>query len=81
LYFTLIMSGLKAAATAEDLFGTLMATGFITMIATQFFLNLGVTLGLMPITGVPLPLMSYGGSSLLSTFVSIGLLLNIRLRR
>lgn len=81
LYFVLIMSGLKTAATAEDYFGTILATGFIAMIATQFFLNLGVTLGLMPITGVPLPLMSYGGSSLLSTFIAIGLLLNIRLRR
>jgi len=81
LYFILIMSGLKTAATAEDYFGTLLATGFIAMITTQFFLNLGVTLGLMPITGVPLPLMSYGGSSLISTFISVGLLLNIRLRR
>jgi len=81
LYFTLIMNGLKAAAIADDLFGTLMATGIVTMIATQVFLNLGVTLGLMPITGVPLPFMSYGGSSLLATFICIGLLLNIRLRR
>jgi rod shape determining protein RodA len=81
LYFTLIMNGLKAAAIADDLFGTLLATGIVTMIATQVFLNLGVTLGLMPITGVPLPLMSYGGSSLLATFTCVGLLLNIRLRR
>jgi rod shape determining protein RodA len=81
LYFVLIMNGLKAATIADDLFGILLATGIVTMIATQVFLNLGVTLGLMPITGVPLPLMSYGGSSLLSTFICIGLLLNIRLRR
>jgi len=81
LYFTLIMNGLKAATIADDLFGILLATGIVTMIATQVFLNLGVTLGLMPITGVPLPLMSYGGSSLLATFICIGLLLNIRLRR
>ena len=75
------MNGLKAATVADDLFGILLATGIVTMIATQVFLNLGVTLGLMPITGVPLPLMSYGGSSLLATFICIGLLLNIRLRR
>ncbi len=81
LYFTLIMNGLKAAAIADDLFGVLLATGMVTMIATQMFLNLGVTLGLMPITGVPLPLVSYGGSSLFATFVSIGLLLNVRLKR
>jgi rod shape determining protein RodA len=81
LYFTLIMNGLKAATMADDLFGMLLATGIVTMIATQMFLNLGVTLGLMPITGVPLPLVSYGGSSLFATFISIGLLLNVRLRR
>ena len=81
LYFTLIMNGLKAATMADDLFGMLLATGMVTMIATQMFLNLGVTLGLMPITGVPLPLVSYGGSSLFATFISIGLLLNVRLRR
>jgi rod shape determining protein RodA len=81
LYFTLIMNGLKAAAIADNLFGVLLATGIVTMITTQMFLNLGVTLGLMPITGVPLPLISYGGSSLFATFVSIGLLLNVRLRR
>jgi len=81
LYFTLIMNGLKAAAIADDLFGVLLATGLVTMMATQMFLNLGVTLGLMPITGVPLPLISYGGSSLFATFISIGLLLNVRLKR
>jgi len=51
------------------------------MIATQIFLNLGMTIGYMPITGVPLPLMSYGGSSLVATFISIGLMINVRLKR
>jgi rod shape determining protein RodA len=81
LYFILIMSGLKAADRADDPFGALLATGLIAMIATQMFMNIGMTLGLMPITGVPLPLMSYGGSSLISTFISIGLLINVRLKR
>jgi len=81
LYFTLIMNGLKAAARADDTFGTLLATGIVAMIATQVFLNIGVTIGLMPVTGIPLPLMSYGGSSLFTTFISIGLLLNVRLKR
>ena len=81
LYFVLVMMGLKAADRADDVFGSLLAVGIVAMIVTQIFLNIGMTLGLMPITGVPLPLMSYGGSSLLATFVSIGLLLNVRLKR
>jgi rod shape determining protein RodA len=81
LYFVLIARGLKTADRADDTFGALLAIGLVTMIATQAFMNLGMTLGIMPITGVPLPLMSYGGSSLFATFISIGLLLNIRLKR
>jgi rod shape determining protein RodA len=81
LYFVLITRGLKAADRADDTFGALLATGIVAMITTQVFMNVGMTLGLMPITGVPLPLMSYGGSSLLATYVSIGLLLNVRLKR
>ena len=81
LYFVLIMRGLKAVDRADDVFGSLIATGMVAMIATQVFMNIGMTLGLMPITGVPLPLMSYGGSSLLATFIAIGLLLNVRLKR
>lgn len=81
LYFVLIMGGLKAISRADDTFGALLGTGIVAMITTQVFLNIGMTLGLMPITGVPLPLMSYGGSSLLATFISVGLLLNVRLKR
>lgn len=81
LYFTIIMNGLKAAAKANDFFGTLLATGIVAMLTTQIVLNLGVTLGLMPVTGVPLPLMSYGGSSLFTTFLSIGILLNVSMKR
>ncbi len=80
-YFVLIARGLKAADRADDVFGTLLAIGIVAMIATQVFMNVGMTLGLMPITGVPLPLMSYGGSSLFATFISVGLLLNVRLKR
>lgn len=81
LYLILIANGLKAIARADDSFGALLATGLVAMITTQVFLNLGMTVGFMPITGVPLPLMSYGGSSLVSTFISIGLILNVRLKR
>jgi rod shape determining protein RodA len=75
------MRGIKAADKADDPFGTLLAIGIVAMITTQVFMNIGMTLGLMPITGVPLPLMSYGGSSLFATYASIGLLLNVRLKR
>ncbi len=81
LYFIILARGIKAADRADDTFGTLLAIGLVAMIATQVFMNIGMTLGLMPITGVPLPLMSYGGSSLLATYISIGLLLNVRLKR
>lgn len=81
LYFVLIMRGIKAADKADDTFGTLLAIGIVAMITTQVFMNIGMTLGLMPITGVPLPLMSYGGSSLFATYAAIGLLLNVRLKR
>lgn len=81
LYFILLTRGIRAADKADDSFGTLLATGLVAMIATQLFMNIGMALGLMPITGVPLPLMSYGGSSLLATYMSIGLLLNVRLKR
>lgn len=80
-YFVLLARGIKAADKADDVFGALLAIGLVAMIATQMFMNIGMTLGLMPITGVPLPLMSYGGSSLLATYISIGLLLNVRLKR
>ncbi len=72
------MNGLKIAARADEPFGALLATGITAMIMTQVFLNIGVTLGLVPVTGLPLPLMSYGGSSLFTTFISIGLLLNVK---
>jgi rod shape determining protein RodA len=53
----------------------------VTMLAAQIFLNIGMTVGLVPIIGLPLPLMSYGGSSLVMTFLCLGLLMNVRMRR
>ncbi|MBD3181930.1 rod shape-determining protein RodA [Candidatus Poribacteria bacterium] len=81
LFLTLITRCLKAAYKADDDFGALLATGITAMIITQVFMNIGMTVGMMPITGVPLPLMSYGGSSLVATFISVGLILNVRLKR
>jgi cell division protein FtsW len=69
--------GLRIAMRAEDSFGSFVAIGLTTMIAAQAFVNMSVVLGLMPTKGIPLPLVSAGGSSLLNSLVGIGVLLNI----
>ena len=81
LYYIVIWRGLRIAATARDRFGSLIATGVTAMIAFHILVNVGMTLGVMPVTGIPLPFMSYGGSSLITNMVGIGLLLNVHLRR
>jgi rod shape determining protein RodA len=71
----------RAAATARDLFGTLVCVGVLCMFVFQIFENIGMTMGIMPITGIPLPFVSYGGSSTLAAFAGIGLVLNVGMRR
>jgi len=71
----------RAAALAKDPTGTLICVGVLAMLTFQIFENVGMTMGIMPITGIPLPLMSYGGSSTLATFGGIGLVLNVHMRR
>jgi rod shape determining protein RodA len=65
---------------AKNLFGTLIAGGILSMLMFQVFVNVGMTIGIMPITGVPLPLMSYGGSSVVVTFIALGLLQSIHVQ-
>jgi rod shape determining protein RodA len=65
---------------SKNLFGTLIAGGILGMLMFQIFVNVGMTNGIMPVTGVPLPLMSYGGSSVLVTFMAIGLLQSIHIQ-
>ena len=77
----LLWRGLRIAAVARDPFGVLLAAGVVTMLAFQAFVNMGMTIGIMPITGIPLPLVSYGGSSLVATFLAVGLLENVHMRR
>ena len=69
--------GFKIANTAPDRFSMLLATGITTWIVAQAFINIAVNVGLMPVTGITLPLVSYGGSSILSTLIGIGILINI----
>lgn len=81
LYLLLIMRGLDTARKAKDDFGRLLALGITFMFSIYFFVNIGMTLGIMPVVGIPLPFMSYGGTALLSNYISIGVLINIRTRR
>ena len=77
LFVLLIIRGILIAIQAPDQFGTLMATGIVTLIAIESIFNLGVVTALLPVTGVPLPLISYGGTALVFKLVSLGILLNI----
>jgi rod shape determining protein RodA len=77
LYALLIWRTLRILTMAKNLFGTVIAGGILAMLMFQIFVNVGMTIGIMPVTGVPLPLFSYGGSSVLVTFISLGLLQSI----
>jgi rod shape determining protein RodA len=77
LYALLISRALRVLVMAKDLFGSLIAAGVAAMLMFQVFVNVGMTVGIMPITGVTLPLMSYGGSSVIATLLSVGLLQSI----
>jgi rod shape determining protein RodA len=77
LYALLIWRALRVLVMSKDLFGSLVAAGVAAMLMFQVFVNVGMTIGIMPITGVTLPLMSYGGSSVITTLLAVGLLQSI----
>ncbi|MGC2374872.1 MAG: rod shape-determining protein RodA [Solirubrobacteraceae bacterium] len=77
LYALLIWRTLRILTMAKDLFGSLVAAGVVAMLMFQVFVNVGMSIGIMPITGVTLPLMSYGGSSVITTLLAVGLLQSI----
>ena len=76
-YIVLLYGGILAMLAARDKFGFLLAAGIVGMFAFHIIVNVGMTIGIMPITGIPLPFMSYGGSAVLTNFAAIGILLNI----
>lgn len=80
-YLALILRGFDTSRKAKDEFGSLLALGITSMFAIYFFVNIGMTLGMMPVVGVPLPFMSYGGTALFANFIAAGVLINIRTRR
>jgi len=81
LYFILLWRALNIMSASEDMTGRIIAAGIVGMFLFHVFVNIGMTLGIMPVTGVPLPLFSYGGSSMISNLMAIGLLEGISMRR
>lgn len=81
LYAVILFSGLRIAANARDRLGMLLATGVVAMLFFHVFINVGMTIGLMPVTGLPLPLLSYGGSFVLASMTALGLLQNVWIHR
>ncbi len=81
LYGVVLLGGLGVALTARERYGAFVAVGICAMIFWQVFENIGMVTGLLPITGITLPLMSYGGSSMVSVMLGIGLLVNVSMRR
>lgn len=81
LYGFFIYRGVRIAVESKDMFGTLLAVGVVSMFAFHIFVNVGMTIAIMPITGLPLPLFSYGGSNMMANLIAIGILLNVYMRR
>jgi len=81
LYFIVLMRLIHNAQTAPDRAGTFVVMGVVAVLAFHILVNVGMVVGFMPVTGIPLPLMSYGGSSVLFTFLALGMVMNIRMRR
>jgi rod shape determining protein RodA len=81
LYGTILFTGIRIASQARDRLGRLLAVGIVTLLFSHVFINIGMNIRIMPVTGVPLPLLSYGGSSVLGSLIAMGLLQNIYIYR
>ena len=81
LFVLFSLRGLKIAGEAKDPFGGLLATGIVIIITAQMFVNIGGMTGILPLTGIPLPFVSHGGTALFITLVEIGIILNISNKR
>ena len=80
LFAVLLLRGIAIARQCDDLFGMLVCAGVVSWFAFETFENIGMTLGIMPVAGIPLPFVSYGGSSMFASFIAVGLVENVRLR-
>ncbi len=81
LFYVFVFRGIRIAMKSKDMLGTLLATGIVSMIVFHLLVNVGMAAGIMPITGIPLPFFSYGGSSMLANMLGVGILLDVYLRR
>jgi rod shape determining protein RodA len=81
LYFLILVRLIESARQAPDIPGSLIIMGVVAVMLFQIVVNIGMVVGMMPVTGIPLPMMSYGGSSILFSFLSLGIVMNIRMRR
>ena len=81
VFAVLLWRGLRIVAMSRDTFGMLVAAGVVAVFAFQLFINVGMAIGIMPVTGLPLPFVSYGGTSLIASLTMVGLLLNVHMRR
>ncbi len=81
MFISLIIWGLKIALHSKDLLGTMLAFGISALVAWQVIINMGMVLGLLPVVGIPLPFLSYGGSAMVSLLAAVGLLMNVSVRR
>jgi rod shape determining protein RodA len=77
----IVGSALRAVFSAQDRFGLLLSVGLVTMFAFHMIVNIGMTIGIMPVTGIPLPFMSYGGSALITDYLAAGILINVALQK
>jgi rod shape determining protein RodA len=81
LYAVVLFTGLRIAGQARDPLGKLVAVGVVTLFFSHVFINIGMNIRIMPVTGVPLPLLSYGGSSVLGSLIAVGLMQNVYIHR
>jgi rod shape determining protein RodA len=81
LYFAIILWGMNVAGRCNDRFGTFLAVGVTAMLFWHIIINIGMVIGLFPVVGVPLPLFSYGGTSMITSMIGVGMLFNINMRR
>ena len=80
-FLFVIWRGIRIATSAKNRFASLMAVGLVSIIAFHVFVNTGMAMGILPVTGLPLPFLSYGGSSLMTSMLLVGLLLNVGMRQ
>ena len=81
LYAVVLFTGIRIAGQARDRLGKMIAVGVVTLIFSHVFINIGMNIRIVPVTGIPLPLLSYGGSSVLGSLIALGMLQNVYMYR